>query len=427
MAAKLSDPPVWMRSTPKPQLESRRFNEQAFVGWLGEARLFDLKGWVDNPRIDIPVEAFKEQHFGREPNTEELLDIMLEVGVGDGDEDNDEDIDGRRTRRNKLLELAESIRLNGVRIPLIVTDDGRILDGNRRYFANLYLYRMTDDAKEKQNYELLPVWALPPGVSIDDEDWILTELNAINACQEKWPYSVVARRVYEDYRNGMSVEGLAQKFHEWTKSRIRMVIEACKVAEEFIEHHEDSLEAKDLAYRKLIWFDALKRSNSKAIEKQEFRDTIFDLVMLPKPERPFSSNKDFVRLTEIYNNPEAWETLTTRVGKEALKQALYIVDRERYEGASDPQSRMKRVNSLLQGIIGTGRFEMIEPKVLQEFHSLSAQVPALHLDELTRATIVLEMIDSFSSKEIARLPKSVSEQLQTTLERLQKQADAYHE
>jgi hypothetical protein len=105
-----------MLPDPEPRPEPRWFNAKEFIVWEGRASLLDLEGWVDNPRIDIPVELFKEENLGREPNNEELLDIMLDLSAGerggdehDGDEDN---ADTRRSRKNKLLELAESIRLS---------------------------------------------------------------------------------------------------------------------------------------------------------------------------------------------------------------------------------------------------------------------------------------------------------------------------
>src|ERR1039457_1389263 len=36
---------------------------------------------------------------------------------------------------HKLQILTDSIKRNGVQVPLIIRDDGKLLDGNRRYFA----------------------------------------------------------------------------------------------------------------------------------------------------------------------------------------------------------------------------------------------------------------------------------------------------
>ena len=420
--------PEWLLSNPEPLPVSKKFNSKEYPGWEGVAQLDKLIGWADNPRIDIPVQLFKEEHLGRAPNKDELLEIMLDVSVegrNNDDEENEDEVDNRRSRKNKLLELAESIRLNGVRVPLVVTHDKRILDGNRRFFAALYLHQITENKDEQAEYSKLPVWVLPKGIGEDDEDRILTELNSINDCYVRWPYSVVARRVYKDFVEGAKIEDLGKKYHDWTESRLRTVIEASKVAAEFIEHHGDSAEAQDIAYRKLIWFDELRRSNSKAMGKEAFRSTIYDLIL--KENSPFTSHKDFKRLGEIYENPEAWEILTTRRGKEALQQALFVVDRERYEGKSDAESRMKRVNSLLQSVIVSQGFNLVTTDTLRTFHELSTKVPSSSLDSSARVERLLELLNGLVSEEIARLPKPLLRKMGTVLERVKTQAESFKE
>lgn len=418
--------PKWMLSDPDPRPEPRKFNMREFIGWEGRVTWTELEGWTDNPRLDMPVERFKEENAGRGPTNDELLEIMIDNSVGDrpDDEDgNDDEIDSRRSRKNKLLELAESIKLNGVRVPLIVTHDKRILDGNRRYFATLYLYKTTDDKDEREKYSTLPVWVLPKGTPPEDENRVLTELNSINDCYVRWPYSVVARRIFQDYKNGATVDDLQRKYHDWSKSRITTVIEAYKVAAEFIEHHDDSIEARDLVYRKLIWFDELRRSNNRAMAKVDFRNAIYDLIL--QANSPFTSARDFKRLGEIYENPEAWETLTTHQGKESLRQAHFVLDRDRYEGKSNAESRMSRVNSLLKGIIDGPGFGLVEVGALTDFHKLAKQVPGARMDFGARAEQLIDLLDGLTSKEIAQLPASLKRKIGSSLDRVKKQADSF--
>jgi hypothetical protein len=418
--------PTWLLEEPKPQPESRMFNGKLYVGWHGRANLLDLEGWVDNPRLDIPVEKWKEKHAGRMPDNQALLGIMLEhsVDVKIEDEGEEDSVDGRRSRRNKLLELAQSISLNEVRVPLILTYDGRILDGNRRYFASLYLYtELIDDEDERERYETLPVWVLPKLIKKADEDRILTELNSINDCQVRWPYSVLAKRIYEDYTKGMDYDALAKKYHSYAKDRLKNIVEASKVANEFIAHHDGSLEAKDIAYRKLIWFDELKRSNRVAMESDEFREGIFDAILSDNP--PFTSHKDFLRLGDIFNNLEAWTCLTENGGKGALKQARFIVDRERYEGRADAQSQMSRVNNLLKGIAAGPGFGLVDGEVLSTFHELATQVPNPGMDAEAKMMLAMELMNSLTSKEMPQLSEEFLSEIATVLERVRNQVKAH--
>ena len=423
----LGTPPRWLLSSPKPKPESRMFNAKPFVGWIGRTSINTLVGWVDNPRIDIPVENWKDEHAGREPDNDELLDIMLDISVSDRPDDEEEDeegIDSRRSRRNKLLELAESIRLNGIKVPLVVTYDKRIIDGNRRYFATLYLYSQSDDEDERERYSWLPVWVLPKGIRKNDEDRILTELNSINDCYVKWPYSVIAKRVYQDYKDGLSIEDLARKYHDWTKSRISTVIEACKVAEEFIEHHDDSIDARDLAYRKLIWFDELRRSNRRMMEKEPFRNAVYDLILAPNS--PFSSHRDFRRLEEIFNNQEAWKALTSG-GREGIRQAQFIIDRDRFEKKGDVQSRINRINSMLKEIANGPGFGSVEPDVLAQFHELADRVPGISMEVEDKTKRAMQLLDGLTSKEVAQLPRPFLKRITSVLERVRKQAESYRD
>jgi len=418
--------PKWMLPDPEPVPEERMFNGKPYSGWYGRAHLLDLEGWIDNPRLDIPVEKWKEKHAGRLPDNEALLEIMLEhsVDVKVEEEDEEDDADGRRSRRNKLLELAQSISLNEVRTPLILTYDKRILDGNRRYFATLYLYQLTDDEDARERFETIPVWVLPKLIKKIDEDRILTELNSINDCQVRWPYSVLAKRIYEDYtQRGMDYDALAKKYHSYTKSRLKNIVEATKVANEFITHHDDSLEAKDIAYRKLIWFDELKRSNRVAMENDEFREGIFDAILADNP--PFSSHKDFLRLGDIFNNLEAWKCLTENGGKTALKQARFIVERERFEGKADAQSQMNRVNSLLQGVTNGPGFGLIDGEVLTTFHELATHVPNPGMDAQAKMSLAMELMNSLTSKELPRLSEEFLGEITAVLERVRNQVKAH--
>ena len=414
--------PQWMLRQPKPALEARMFNSKEISGWLGRAKLDDLVGWIDNPRIDTPVENWKDEHAGRVPEDDDLMNIMLDISVEDSRDDDDKDEgESRQSRRNKLLELAENIRLNGIRVPLVITYDKRIIDGNRRYFATRYLQDHAENDDERDSFSEVPVWVLPKSVSEKDVDRILTELNSINDCYVKWNYSVTAKRVYLDHMKKVSIDELARKYHDWTKQRIRNVIQAWTLANEFLDHHGDSVDARDLTYRKLIWFDELRRSNQKALEKEPFRKAIFDLML--NENCPFTSHLHFKRLGEIYRNAEAWDILT-KGGQGAVRRAQFVVDRDEFEGTGDVQSRLQRINALLKDIVGTSGIKAIDPDLLISFHGLADKVP-FPRDGARKAERMMRILDDLTSTEISRLPINISKELATALERVKKQAASF--
>lgn len=430
-----SEYPSWMQKyNPKPRQERRVFNNLEIVGWLGRAPVEILEPWVENPRIGDPVERWIDDNRGKRPNKDELLDIMFDnsvspgggavdettVDVANGSKDEDEKTaDVRRSARNLLMDLVHNIELNEIRLPLVVTHDLRILDGNRRYFAAYYLFQNSDES-DRRKYASVPVWVLPEGIEPGDEDHVLTELNAINDCYIPWPYSVMAKRIFEDKKSGLTDAELEIKYHNYTKSRIRQTVEAYRVATEFIEYYNNSPEAKAKVYGKLIWFDELARSNGKFMDKPDFKERIFDLIL--HPYSPFSRASQFKGLGEIYNNPEAWKELNTDGTKEALKKAQFIVDRDRFEGRGDAQSKVKRVNDLLTLVINGPGFGAVLEETLNTFHDLGDKVPHPGLNSTTRSLRLINLLDSLTSKEIASLSSDLSERLIQVIERVRKQS-----
>ena len=71
---------------------------------------------------------------------------------------------------HKLDDLSRSIQSNGVRVPLIVLDDGTLLDGNRRFFASHLLRQRAQKSKlsEPEVLKHIPVWIIKTADLRDD-------------------------------------------------------------------------------------------------------------------------------------------------------------------------------------------------------------------------------------------------------------------
>src|SRR5688500_8859279 len=110
-------PPAWMAQDPSPKLVEHRFHDKTMLVWEGEVALDKIAGWMGNPRTELRRDQFYES-YARDPTNEETCELVL----GDDDE-----------QSLKIRELAANIHKNGVRVPVVLTHDRRLLDGNRRY------------------------------------------------------------------------------------------------------------------------------------------------------------------------------------------------------------------------------------------------------------------------------------------------------
>ena len=107
----------------------------------------------------------------------------------------------------KIEELADSISMNGVRVPLIVLDNGKLLDGNRRYFACSYLYMEAKNmnAEIPKVLEEIPVWVIKKSdINRKQEQKILAEANFVKDFKIAWSLDVKARVIYKFYSECIS-------------------------------------------------------------------------------------------------------------------------------------------------------------------------------------------------------------------------------
>lgn len=91
---------------------------------------------------------------------------------------------------HKLQILADSIGRNGVQVPLIIRDDGKLLDGNRRYFACELLKMQHADCGMKlpEFLSKIPVLVIRKADLKDTlELKILAEANFIPDLKIPWP------------------------------------------------------------------------------------------------------------------------------------------------------------------------------------------------------------------------------------------------
>lgn len=171
--------------------------------WQGKVKVSDIEGWTDNPRIELAKTQWKQKFGDREPTQDELFDLM------------------KSDREFKLDVLRDDIMRNGLREPLTLAFNGKLLDGNRRFFALLYvLEKMKPENANRVDFETVNAYALTEGATALDEEHVLVEENFSPPLKLEWPPYVKAKRILEELEAGKNVPEIASKFN-WTTSKVK--------------------------------------------------------------------------------------------------------------------------------------------------------------------------------------------------------------
>ena len=398
----ISNPPSWLHNAASEPKTFRQIPVEVFVG---EVHLGDIQGWLGNPRTELHAEQFRST-YGREPTNEEMYLLAL---------NDDDPKEGLRIR-----ELAGNIYENGVRVPIVLTYEGRLLDGNRRYFASMFLVNEGAPKHTRKRYERIPAMVLPKGTTKDVEDAIITEFNFKDDYYEEWPYYVKAMRVYSDFTdNQMDKDELVQKYSvEWRN--LRNWIRAAELCMKFLNYHEHSFLAKQFAYRNFIMFDEMMRGYEKRFGESKFRESIFEILLsgYDTDQGKFTKSHDVVRLDEIYDNPEAWDVLTSRKGSKALSEALTILELTALDAMPDPNPKLKRALSGLEKLLESGQINSVDRELLERFHFIAEEVPGAPNNPTAQVQKMVEWLNNMTSQQIAQLDGSDVDRLQTALKRV---------
>jgi hypothetical protein len=266
----------------------------------GFVKTSDIKLWDKNERLDIHIGQFMQKN-GREPDSDELLQIMLSEmslpGVESGDQ-------------FKIEELARSIAVNGVRVPPIIDREGMLLDGNRRVAACYYILNSKEfDIDSKKRVEYLYVWQLAEHAGPAERDAVVVSLNFESDCKLDWPEYVKARKVAEEWQSMLDTmhprtprpsesremkKELSRKFALGPDAAVvsrylRMVEWADKFEHYLVEtQHRDEFEVKHKADKYFQYFDELSKGASPGTvsytlnEDDSFRHLVFELLFQDK-------------------------------------------------------------------------------------------------------------------------------------------------
>lgn len=307
--------PGILEEQPVPRLVHKSFHGRKVAIWEGFTKVSNIYGWVNNPRLELELKRFRDDHAGRDPSDEEVLAIMTSV------------------KDFGLKDLADDIRNNGVRQPIILNASGRLLDGNRRFYAVKHILEKSDiNDPNLQDYKRFPVWVLDVSCSDDDEHRILVQENFYPGLKVEWPDFVKARYVYDDLSNGMPAQSVAQKYG-WRASKVNETRKIMDLIGEFIEFSTASkddegmgmsaLEAERHAAERYQQFNEAQKSFFTPLATDfEFKSQFFRWVA----EGKFSSFQEVRVAWDGWNDPNVRRILLENdpeSGKKARAEIEY--------------------------------------------------------------------------------------------------------
>ena len=189
----------------------------------------EINYWKDNLRTILPFSLLQKKY------NKDLSLISL-----------DDITDFLAEQRNlKIQSLAQSIERNGVRVPLIILEDGTLLDGNRRYFACYYLLKQAT-SEEKQRpatLDSIPVWVVKnKDVDYRTKQKILAEANFVPDYKVEWTLDVKANVIFNYFttcvKNKMSREKIYKEIsdvYSVDRSTVDAYVESIRLSKEFIK------------------------------------------------------------------------------------------------------------------------------------------------------------------------------------------------
>ena len=345
------------------ELETRYFNGIPITLYRTEGDPSKIKGWVDNPRVDMVLNRWRNANHmsvGAVPDDEEMLGLMLNYDDGSF----------------AIQDLGEDVKRNGVREPIIVTWDGTLIDGNRRKFAVMWAISSKGGASPEQHYRLgrIPMFVLPEAASDSAKQSIIIQENYAESLKREWPQVVTNGSIYRRYQvlsnqfpseQELDIRRRVQReFPRFGVTDIRDRINTWNLIEEFRVDYVDDTNEDDLADKINKSFQYFRQANDTFRNKNVFTQPEFkELLFGGIQENLFPSFASVRRLEEIYRNPQAKEIF---LGGEGLQGTALRsnFDRATAEAGREEATRNltleRRLESMIDSLNNLTSMELAE-------------------------------------------------------------------
>ena len=356
----MSQPPNFLLKEPKPVIEQRLYHGTSIPLWRGEVLYSDVQGWSENPRIMLEVEQWHNERG--ENNVAISEDQLFELM--------------KSTKDVHLQDLRIDICDNGLREPIVLAYDGRLIDGNRRYFAIKWaVERLPMGNPNRMRLEKVKAFVLMENAPEDYVQHVLVEENFSESLKKEWPFFVKARiikKAYDDSLAGKETDKRKEVAARYglKQGDVSAMLKIWDLIEDFtgvvtspkeqggLELTE--MEAQKIAHEKYQLFNEAKALYRPLKENPEFATDFFRHMAQDK----FRAWQEVRVAFQAWQDPEARAELE-KGGEGAGKNAKAVVDYKSriVKSTSDVSNRVDDFVKFLEGI-NAGQMKQMSQEVI---------------------------------------------------------------
>ena len=246
-------------------------------------------------------------------------------------------------RNLQISKLAHSIELNGVRVPLIILEkDGKLMDGNRRFFACHYLLSESmkvEGGARPAVLDRIPVWVIKSKDLFDHrtEQKILAEANFVSDYKVPWTLDVKARVIYNYFndcvkqRNMTQAEAYEEIFDVYSVERptVDAYIDTIKLCNQFTKIPPRSKKDKrlEIVQDKFVYFWEFRNKGyikkgglNKKVEIPKVKKLFFSMMFTDR----FKNIKQIEPMIRSVRDRDVWRMLSDSYGSKIDQvEAIY--------------------------------------------------------------------------------------------------------
>jgi hypothetical protein len=270
----------------------------------------EVQFWADNARTWLAFDLLKKKENNRAVTEIELRKVTYFLA---------------ERPEFDIPRLARSIDANGVRVPLILRDNHRLLDGNRRFFACSFLHFEAEKRGQKDpgNLSIIPT-DLVRGADLTDalEAKIIAEANFVRDLRIPWPVEVKARVISEYFRRVEGQRGAEVAYKEikeiysLNRKEVDEYVETLDICQEFIGSAKDKEKAREQVQENFVYFwefrnkSSFKRGALSPAERKKVKILFFGMMGLGR----FRNIKQIEPMIRAVRLEKVWDMIASSEG-----------------------------------------------------------------------------------------------------------------